>query len=456
MAGFDGTARMGTRMPQTTAKKSDYLEHWDPENEEFFDRTGSKIAWRTLIVSTFCLTLAFTTWFVVSALVVKLRGLGFNLTQSQEFWLLAMPGLAAGTLRIVHTFLVPIIGTRKTVVWSTILLLIPAAGWAYVIQHPETPYGVLLLLAFLAGMGGGNFSSFMPSTSLFFPKRKLGTALGIQAGVSNFGVSLVQIVTPLVMGFGIFTAGQTYTEKGQTSTLWLENAVLIWVPFIVVGTIWAYFALRSVPVKASFREQADILKHPHTWLMTSIYMMTFGTFSGLAATFPKLIHDLYGGFDNAPLPLRFAFLGPFIGAGVRVVFGPISDKFGGARVTLFGAIGLTISAFAVTFFTHPTSLAEFPGFLWSMLILFFFTGVGNAAVFKQIPMIFAQRQAAGVIGWVSAIAAYGPFLVSMALAWSLAATGHVNAFFYGTSIFCLLNAFVVWYFYVSKRAVHVT
>jgi MFS transporter, NNP family, nitrate/nitrite transporter len=180
-----------------------WLDRWEPENEAFFEEVGKPIAWRTLIVTTFCLTLAFATWFMVSAIVVKLKGVGFTLTQAQEFWLLAMPGLAAGSLRIVHTFLVPIFGTRKTVTVSTLLLVLPCVGWGWVVQNPQTPYWVLMVLAFLAGLGGGNFSSFMPSTSLFFPKKKLGTALGIQAGIGNFGVSLVQFLIPVVIGIGL-------------------------------------------------------------------------------------------------------------------------------------------------------------------------------------------------------------------------------------------------------------
>jgi NNP family nitrate/nitrite transporter-like MFS transporter len=177
-----------------------WLEHWEPEDETFWEEKGKRLAWRTLWITTANLTMAFVVWFVVSALVVRLPNVGFDLSTSQLFWLAAMPGLAGGTLRIVHTFLIPIFGTRKTVSISSLLLLIPMIGLFAVVRDPSTPYWVLMLLAFLAGLGGGNFSSFMPSTSLYFPRRLQGTALGLQAGIGNFGVSLVQFVTPWVIG----------------------------------------------------------------------------------------------------------------------------------------------------------------------------------------------------------------------------------------------------------------
>jgi MFS transporter, NNP family, nitrate/nitrite transporter len=226
----------------------------------------------------------------------------------------------------------------------------------------------------------------------------------------------------------------------------------MWIPFVLAGGVLAWFTLKSVPVKASFRQQADIFKDKHTWLMTSLYMMTFGSFSGLAATFPKLIKDLYGVFPNAPEPLAYAFLGPLVGASIRVVAGPISDRFGGAKVTMVSAVGMTASAISVAAFTAPTSIASFSGFLWSMLALFLFAGIGNASTFKQIPMIFIPRQSAGVIGWTSAIAAYGPFLISMLIALTVAQTGSVTAFFYGLAAFCVLNIGINWWFYARKGA----
>ncbi|MBI4955613.1 MAG: NarK/NasA family nitrate transporter [Myxococcales bacterium] len=428
-----------------------------PEDATFWAEKGKRVAWRTLAVTTFCLLLAFATWFMVSAVAVKLTGIGFAFTTQQLFWITAMPGLAAGILRMVHTFLIPILGTRTTVAVSTLLLLAPSLGWGLAVQSPGTPYWVFLVLAFVAGLGGGNFSSFMPSTSLFFPKRLQGTALGVQAGIGNFGVSVTQFLTPAILGVALLGsalgAPQTFTAKdGKTTEIYLQNAAFIWAPFIVCGALAAWIWLRSVPVKASFRQQLDIFGNKHTWLMTSLYVMTFGSFSGYSAAFPLLIDKVYGKFPGAPQPLKYAFLGPLIGAAIRALAGPIADKFGGAKVTLVSGLGLCGCALAITPFTSPESLDQWPGFLGLMLGLFLFSGIGNASTFKQMPMIFEPRQAGGVIGFTSAIAAFGPFLFSVAFGAIIAATGSPTAFFFGAAVFYALNVGLNWWFYTRKGA----
>jgi NNP family nitrate/nitrite transporter-like MFS transporter len=193
----------------TPARKpgASWLARWEPENPEFWKTTGAAIAWRTLTVTTVALVLSFATWFAMSVIVVRLPRIGFQFTTMQLFWLAAVPGLAGGTLRIIHTFLIPIFGTRHVVTVATLLKLIPVVGIGLAVMNPGTPFWLFLLLALAAGFGGGDFSSFMPSTSLFFPKRLQGTALGIQAGIGNFGVSLTQFVTPWIIGFALFGAG---------------------------------------------------------------------------------------------------------------------------------------------------------------------------------------------------------------------------------------------------------
>jgi len=433
-----------------------WLSRWTPEDASFWGATGDRLAWRTLVITTANLTLAFIVWFVVSALVVRLPGIGFNLSSSQLFWLAAMPGLAGGTFRIIHTFLVPLYGTRHVVSISTLLLVVPLLGWFFAVQDPATPYWMLLLLAFLAGLGGGNFSSFMPSTSLFFPKRMQGTALAIQAGIGNFGVSIVQFVTPWIIGIALAGSllgeSQNFAGDGATSPVWLQNAAAIYVPFVVVFSIAAWVMLRSVPVRANFREQLDIFKEKHGFFMTLLYIGTFGTFSGLAATFPLLIKQIYGGLPGAPDPLTYAFLGPLVGSVARILAGPLSDKVGGARVTHWSAVGMLVCVIAVTFFTAPTSMAQFPYFVAAILGLFFFSGVGNASTFKQMPMIFPPRQAGGVIGWTSAMAAYGPFAVALMLGYSFDWFGSFNPFFYWAAFFYLVCIGINWWFYARKGA----
>lgn len=436
----------------TVTDKPEVIQAWQPNEPEFWESTAKPIAWKTLWITTFCLILSFATWFMVSAIVVKLTGIGFKFDKGQLFWLNAMPGLAAGTLRIIHTFLVPIFGTRKTVAVSTLLLLIPAIGWGIAVANPATSFGTFMVLAFLAGLGGGNFSSFMPSTSLFFPKRLQGTALGIQAGIGNFGVSVAQFLIPVVIGIAMVGSSQHFSDKKGQSEIFLQNAAFLWVPFILVGAIAAWFGLKRVPVQANFREQLDIFKEKHTWYMTSLYLMTFGSFSGFSAVFPLLIKETYGKFPGGPDPLKYAFLGPLVGAAVRAACGPIADRFGGAKVTMVSGIGLLACALGVTQFTHPTGLETWGGFLWCMLGLFFFSGIGNASTFKQMPMIFPPRQAGGVIGWTSAIAAYGPFLFSIAFGAIIAKTGTGTSFFYYVAVFYAFNIALNWWLYARKGA----
>lgn len=444
-------------------RSSSWLAVWQPEDASFWRRTGRRIAWRTLVLTTASLTLSFSTWFVVSALVVRLPGIGFKFSDTQLFWLAAMPGLSGGTLRILHSFLIPIYGTRAVVAAATLLKIAPCVGLGLAIMNPTTPLWMFLLLAFLAGMGGGDFASFMPSTSLFFPKRLQGTALGIQAGVGNFGVSLAQFVTPWIVGFPLlaaFGASQTFTKGGASSQMWLQNAVFCYVPLLVVLSVLCWLSLRSVPVRASFREQLDIFKDKHTWFCTVTYVMTFGSFSGLSASFPLLIKSLYGDFPNAPDPLRFAFLGPLVGSTTRILAGFVADRTGGGILT--HGVGIAMAALALvmvaTGAVAPASLDSFPLFVGLMLALFFFAGVGNASVFRQIPVIFARnpRQGAQVLGWTSAVAAYGPFLASTTIGAAIGAsaaagsTKSAGSFFIGAALFYVVAVATNWFYYVRK------
>ncbi len=401
-----------------TRKGGDWLDSWNPEDAATWD---SGRAWKTLWITTFNLTLAFITWFLVSAIAPQLNNIGFDLSKGQLYWLAAMPGLAGGFLRLVWMFLPPILGTRKLVWMSSLLLVIPLVGWALAVQNSGTSYTVLLLLAFLAGVGGGVFSGFMPSTSYFFPKAKQGTALGIQAGIGNFGVSIVQFVTPWIIGFALIGGSQAFVneEKGINKEVWYQNAGYVWIPFVIVGVILAYTMLRSVPVQArGVKDQLDIFGNKHTWLMTWLYVLTFGTFSGMAAQFALLIKNFYGTPFGAEgiNPVSYAFLGALVGSAARVLAGPVADRVGGAKVTLVAVLGIGLSALYTSFQLSPTSVDTFPSFLWGMLAIFFFAGVGNASTFKQMPMIFEPRQAGGVIGWTAAIAAFGPFVFGVMFA----------------------------------------
>ena len=438
-----------------------WLEKWTPEDKFFWESEGSKTAWRVLTVTTLSLILSFATWFMMSAIATKLPGIGFKFDKDQLFWLAAMPGLAAGMLRMVHTFLLPIYGARHVISISTIIKLIPCVGLGLAVMNPSTPFWVFMVIAFTAGFGGGDFSSYMPSTSMYFPKRLQGTALGIQAGIGNFGVSVAQFMTPAMLGIATYGAAEIFTKTDSktkevlgTSEIYLQSAAFWYVPLLIILAIASWMLIRSIPVKASFKEQLDIFKDKHTWFCTITYVMTFGGFSGLAAIFPLMIKTVYGDFANAPDPLKYAFLGPLIGASSRVLFGFIADKVGGAILTTLTGISLIIGCVAIVQMglLTPTSVDQFPAFLYLMLFLFFITGMGNAATFRQYPIIFGHnpRQAAGVIGFTAAIAAFGPFIFATSVSSVISSTGNANGFFYAIAGFFVIATIINWWYYNRK------
>lgn len=456
----------------TTRGSGEWLESWDPENEQTWDH---KLAWRTLWITTFALFLAFVAWFLPSALIPKLNALGYSWSSDQLYWMAAMPGLSAGLFRLVWMVLPPIMGTRKLVALTSLLLVFSTVGWGVRVQEPTAPYWELMALAFLAGIGGGAFSGFMPSTSYFFPRSKQGTALGIQAGIGNFGVSAVQLLTPYLIGLSwlaFFGSSQTITTPGKPDEeVWYQNAAFIWVPLMVIAAILGWTMLKSVPIKASIKQQFDIFGNVDTWWMTMLYIMTFGTFAGLSAQFGLLMGELYGsanpdivagaGADatilvdgyTVPDAADYVFLGPLVGAGARVLFSPLTDRMGGAIWTLISGIGLIISiAFTIPALSPDTTSAAtldsgFNQFLWGMLAIFLFAGIGNASTFKQMPMIFEKRQAGGVIGWTAAIAAFGPFFFGV----GVTSLGPVTFFAIGI-VWAIPCVIITWLRYTRKGA----
>ena len=431
--------------PQFASKLKPDLSNWDPENDETWD---PGLAWRTLWITTFSLTLSFAAWYLVSAIAPRLNDIGYSLAPSQLYWLVALPGLAGGLLRLVFMFLPPIMGTRNLVAMSSALLVIPMLGWTLAARDTSTPYWVLLALAFAAGIGGGTFSGFMASTSYFFPKRLAGTALGLQAGLGNFGIGLMQLILPWVVGFGLLgTAALTPQSSAEGDLVWLHNGGLVLVPWALLAVVLAAVYLRRVPITANFRQQMDIFGVKHTWIMTAIYLMSFGAYSGLAAQMGLIILNVYGDFPDAPNPLAFAFIGPVLGALVRAASGPFCDKWGGAIFTFVGGLGMVAGTTLTAFYLTPTSVNEFWGFLTGMLTIFFFAGLANAGTFKQMPMIFPKRQAGGAIAWTSAIAAFGPFVVGISLT-----VISPTAFFVGCAVFCVFCTWLAWFYYARKGA----
>jgi len=438
-----------------------WLTKWAPEDPAFWEAEGRSRAWLTLALTTFSLIASFATWFVFSAVAVRLPGIGFKFTTSQLFWLTAMPGLSGGTLRLIHAFLVPIYGTRLTVSVATFLKIFPMIWLGFAVQNPQTPYLHFLVIAFLCGMGGGDFSSYMPSTSMFFPKRLQGTAMGIQAGVGNLGVSIVQFVTPWIITFPLLTAfggPQTFTKGATQKALWIQNAAFWYLPYLVLAGVLCALFLRSIPGKkpAVGEMVKNMTDNKHAWFCVITYVMTFGSFSGLSAAFPLMIKAIYGSFPGAPDPLKYAFLGPLVGSAVRFVGGPLADRFGGSIWTQLSGMGLILGCLALIFggYLTPTSLAQFNGFVWIMLFMFLMTGIGNFATFRQYPIIFAfdPRQGAQILGWTGAWAAYGPLIFSSLIGASIGATGSAKTFFWGALVFYVFASAINYWFYTRTSA----
>ncbi|MEI5908259.1 NarK family nitrate/nitrite MFS transporter [Bacillus spongiae] len=424
---------------------------WNPENSHFWNTEGKKHANRNLWISVFALMLSFIVWQIWSVTAVRLNDVGFNLTESQLFTLAALPGLVGATLRIFFTFMPGIVGGRNWTVISTSVLLIPTIGIGIAVQNPDTSFVTLAILAALCGLGGGNFSSSMANISPFFPKKEKGTANGINAGLGNLGVSVVQFVTPIIIfvpWLGMLVGGAQTLPDG--SEIFIQNAAFIWVIPIIIMVILAFFGMDNLPgTKQSFKEQADIFKEKHMWIMAWLYTMCFGSFIGYAAAFPLLIKSEFPEAGAAGL----AFLGPLIGAAIRPLGGWISDKLGsGALVTFWDTILMMVSTISVIYFLNAEN---FIGFLISFLVLFFATGIANGSTFRMVPFIFTDakaRLAAPVLGFIAAIAAYGAFLIPKIFGWSINATGSANLALYLFLGYYLISLVICWYFYSRKNA----
>ncbi|HEX9686179.1 MAG TPA: MFS transporter, partial [Burkholderiales bacterium] len=343
---------MSTESVSIRSKLGRVLTVWTPEDKEFWRQEGQAIANINLWISMPALFLAFAVWQLWSVVAVNLPALGFKFTPNELFWLAAAPGLSGATLRIFYSFMVPVFGGRRWTALSTASLLIPAIGIGIAIQDPTTSYATLLVLALLCGFGGGNFASSMSNINFFFPKERKGSALGLNAGLGNLGVSAVQFLAPLVVAAGVYgpLAGgpQTIvTAAGQTAQIWAQNAAFVWVPFIILASIAAWIGMNDIAdAKASFREQSVIFRRKHNWLMCWLYLGTFGSFIGYSAGFPLLIKSQFQGVN----PLQFAWLGPLVGAVVRPFGGWLADKLGGAVVTFWNFIVMALAVVGVLYF----------------------------------------------------------------------------------------------------------
>jgi NNP family nitrate/nitrite transporter-like MFS transporter len=441
------------------------LQDWRPEDKEFWTTKGRAIARRNLWISIPCLLLSFAVWMVWSVVVAKLPSVGFKFSTEQLFWLASLPGLSGATLRIFYSFMPPIFGGRLWTTVATWSLVIPAIGIGLAVQNPATPYWIFLVLALLCGFGGGNFASSMANISFFFPKAEKGNALALNAGLGNLGVSVVQFVVPLAITAGVFgwLGGDPLTaiEGGKTTQLWLQNAGYVFVPFIIASAFAAWFGMDDIAsMKASFADQAVIFQRAHNWIMCWLYTGTFGSFIGFSAAFPLLSKILFPEVNA----LQFAFLGPLVGAVARAFAGKPSDRYGGGRVTFWVFVGMSLGVVAVLYAISLKGQAiAFPVFLFAV------SGVGNASTFQMIPAIMrkevarlepqlgtaesikqSDKESAAIIGFTSALAAYGAFFIPKSFGSSLALTGGPEAALYGFLAFYVISLLITWGIYTRR------
>ncbi|WP_327355471.1 NarK family nitrate/nitrite MFS transporter [Streptomyces sp. NBC_01304] len=447
------------------------IADWHPEDATFWRTTGHKVAKRNLWISIPALMLGFVVWQVWSVTVVRLGDVGFGFSKSQLFWLTAIPGITGGTFRILYTFIGPIFGERKFTAFSTIILIAPMLWLGFALQDTGTPYWELALIAAVCGIGGANFASSMANIGFFFPKSEKGSANGLNGGLGNLGVSVVQLVAPLVVTAAVLgaPAGDPQRDTKKNADVWLQNGAFLWVPLLVIMAVLAWFLMNDLKVAAApFSQQKIIFKRKHNWLMTWLYVGTFGSFIGFAAALPMLIKDNFSaqGYQAT----TYAWIGPAIGALTRWLGGSLSDKIGGAKVTMLSFVGMAASL-VVVIFAIPTGgdQGNFWTFYIGFLAAFFFSGIGNGSTFRQIPVIFrdqhtqgaagkspevqaaalkqSEMEAGAVTGFSSAIAAYGFFFIPAMFA-NFAVTSSLWLFigFYAT---CLV---VCWWFYARKGA----
>jgi len=436
-------------------------------------------------------------------------------------------GLAGATLRIPNSFFVALSGGRNVIAVTTALLVIPALGTGLALRDPGTSYAAFVVLAALSGIGGGAFASSMSNISFFFPKRMQGLSLGLNAGLGNIGVSVMQVALPFVMTFGLFGAlggrPQPLPAELGGDPIWIQNAGLLWVPLLALLAVAAWFGMNNLPghgsgstlsdigkvlwlillglatsgmalylmlaldwnmwlvlpltvvltvvvmrylspgpVREGLQSQFAIFGEKHNWVMTWLYTMTFGSFIGYSAAFPKLIQDVYGTLPDgsinpaAPNPLAYAWLGPLVGSLARPVGGWLSDRLGGARVTHWDTVLMIVSALGVAYYVglasgSPQPQEHFVPFLLLFLLLFVATGVGNGSTFRMVPIIFEPRLAGPVLGWTSAVAAYGAFIIPRVFGGQIA-SGTPERALYGFALYYVSCLGLNWWLYARRGA----
>lgn len=451
-------------------KTGSVIQDWQPEDNQFWLTSGKKIASRNLWISVPCLLLAFCVWMLFSAVAVNLNRVGFNFTTDQLFLLTALPSVSGAILRVPYSFVIPIFGGRRWTAISTVFMVVPCIWLGIAIQNSETSFNTFIIISLLCGFAGANFASSMANISFFFPKARQGSALGINGGLGNLGVSVMQLIAPFIVGFGVFAfVGGEGVLQADGSTLWLENAAWIWVPFILFFTLMAWFGMNDLAAnKASLKAQLPVLKRGHLWIMSLLYLATFGSFIGFSAGFAMLSKTQ---FPDVVI-LKFAFFGPFLGALARPLGGFLSDRFGGVKVTFINFIVMAIFS-GLLFLTLPNNGqgGSFAAFYAVFMVLFLTAGLGSGSTFQMIAVVFrkltvdrikaqggsdesAQKKAvtesAAALGFISAIGAMGGFFIPKAFGTSLTLTGSPAGAMKIFFVFYIGCIFVTWLVYGRK------
>jgi NNP family nitrate/nitrite transporter-like MFS transporter len=453
-------------MTESAASKSTWIDRWDPEDEEFWAKSGKRIARRNLIWSIAAENIGFSVWLIWSVTATRLPKMGFHYTTAQLFDLAAIPGLVGSLMRFPYAFAVPRFGGRNWTIVSALLLFIPTISLAVLVSRPETPYWLMAVAAATAGLGGGNFASSMANISFFYPDREKGFALGLNAAGGNIGVSIVQLLVPMVIGWSWLNLGLIDPVRG----LYLANAGLMWLPFIALATFGAFRYMNNLSsARSNFRDQLIIARRKHTWIMAWLYIGTFGSFIGYSAAFPLLLKTQFPEHTA-----NLAFLGPLVGSIARPIGGRLADHIGGTKVTFWNFIAMALATLATI---HFVDTHQFGGFLMMFLALFVTTGVGNGSTYRMIPVIFrneklssvegrgreardtalksARIESAAVLGFVAAVGACGGYLIPKGFARSLQATGSVHFALVGFLVFYATCISLTWVCYMRRRVARV-
>jgi NNP family nitrate/nitrite transporter-like MFS transporter len=438
------TATLPIARPTATVR-GHWIDDWRPEDPAFWAAAGAPIARRNLLFSILSEHIGFSVWSLWSVLVLFL-GPAYGIDPAGKFLLTAVPTLVGAALRIPYSFAVTRFGGRNWTVFSASLLLVPSVLAAFLIR-PGVSYPTLIVIAAVAGVGGGNFASSMTNINAFYPDRLKGWALGINAGGGNLGVAAVQLVGLFVLA--VFGAGHPGIVAG------------IYIPLIVIAALSSALYMDNLSqARTEKRALRDAAREAHTWVMSLLYIGTFGSFIGFGFAFGQVLQVQFHAEFSTPVKAAYlTFLGPLLGSLVRPVGGALADRLGGARVTFVTFIAMAVGAGTVLLAAQQKSL---PLYLVGFITLFVLSGIGNGSTYKMIPAIFkarhpadeptARRLSGAVIGVAGAIGALGGVLVNLAFRQSFLSTGSADAAYAGFIAFYALCVLVTWTVYLRSPA----